>query len=78
MSRKPNILIVEDEEAIRAGLVDVLLYHGYTTDAVDNGNQGLDLALSGKYDLILLDVMLPGLDGFEVIKNLDKRNCDFC
>jgi two-component system response regulator RegX3 len=74
MSRKPNILIVEDEEAIRAGLVDVLLYHGYTTDAVDNGNQGLDLALSGKYDLILLDIMLPGLDGFEVCNRIRMQD----
>jgi two-component system response regulator RegX3 len=74
MSRKPNILIVEDEEAIRSGLVDVLLYHGYTTDAVDNGNQGLDLALSGKYDLILLDVMLPGLDGFEVCNRIRMQD----
>jgi len=74
MSRKPKILIVEDEEAIRAGLVDVLLYHGYTTDDVDNGNQGLDLALSGKYDLILLDIMLPGLDGFEVCNRIRMQD----
>jgi two-component system response regulator RegX3 len=74
MSRKPNILIVEDEEAIRAGLVDVLLYHGYTTDAVGNGNKGLELALSGKYDLILLDVMLPGLDGFEICNRIRMQD----
>lgn len=66
MSRKPHILIVEDEEAIRTGLIDVLLYHGFTTDAAEDGLTGLDRALSGKYDLILLDVMLPGMNGFEI------------
>lgn len=74
MSRKPNILIIEDEEAIRAGLIDVLLYHGYTTDAAADGQQGLELALSGKYDLILLDVMLPGIDGFEVCNRIRMQD----
>ncbi len=70
MSRKPHILIVEDEEAIRSGLIDVLHYHGYTTDAAADGRQGLEMALSGKYDLILLDVMLPGMDGFEICNRI--------
>lgn len=76
MNRKINILIVEDEEAIRSGLIDVLVYHGYDTDAAADGNTGLDKALSGKYDLILLDVMLPGMDGFEIcnrIREVDRE-----
>ncbi len=76
MSRKARILIIEDEEAIRTGLIDVLLYHGYEPDAVADGQSGLDKALSGKYDLILLDVMLPKLNGFEVcdrIRDTDKE-----
>lgn len=74
MSRKANILIVEDEEAIRTGLVDVLVFHGFTTDAAADGNTGLEKALTGKYDLILLDVMLPGMDGFTVCEHIRKED----
>ena len=74
MSSKANILIVEDEEAIRIGLVDVLVFHGFTADATDDGNTGLEKALTGKYDLILLDVMLPGMDGFTICENIRKED----
>src|SRR5690606_6648718 len=58
--QKSRILVVEDEAAIRNGLTDVLVYHGYRVDAVGDGREGLAKALSGRYDLVLLDVMLPG------------------
>lgn len=74
MSRKPKILIVEDETAIRAGLIDVLLYHGFETDDAEDGNTGLQKALTGKYDLILLDVMLPGIDGFEICNRIREKD----
>ena len=74
MSRKARILIVEDEEAIRTGLVDVLIYHGYEPEAVTDGQRGLDCGLSGKYDLILLDVMLPKLNGFEVCDQIRRAD----
>ena len=48
---KPRILVVEDEAAIRDGLADVLVYHGYDVDAVADGRDGLSKALSGRYDL---------------------------
>lgn len=76
MTRKPNILIIEDEEAIRSGLIDVLLYHGYSADAAVDGPTGLDKALTGKYDLILLDVMLPGMNGYDIcdrIREVDRE-----
>ncbi len=70
MVNKQTILIVEDEEAIRAGLIDVFIYHGYEVDFAADGNTGLDKALSGHYDLVLLDVMLPGIDGFEICNQI--------
>jgi two-component system response regulator RegX3 len=70
MTRKIRILIVEDEAAIRAGLIDVLIFHGYEVDAAEDGHTGLGKALSGTFDLVLLDVMLPGLDGFELCNRI--------
>src|SRR5262245_19006220 len=58
---KTKVLIVEDEEAIRTGLVDVFVYHGYEVEAIGEGKEGLKKGLSGRYHLIILDVMLPGL-----------------
>ena len=73
---KPRILVVEDEAAIRDGLADVLVYHGYRVDAVADGNVGLQKALSGQYDLLLLDVMLPGRDGFAICNEVRKVDRD--
>jgi DNA-binding response OmpR family regulator len=66
MKRQIHILVVEDEEAIRTGLMDVLVFHGYTADSASTGPEGLKKALTGKFDLILLDIMLPGMDGYEI------------
>jgi len=74
MSRKIRILIVEDEEAIRTGLIDVLIYHGYEVDYAIDGPSGLEKALSGTFDLILLDVMLPGLNGYKVCDRIRSGN----
>jgi two-component system response regulator RegX3 len=76
MKRPNRILVVEDEEAIRAGLADVLVYHGYQVDEAATGPDGLRKALSGKFDLILLDIMLPGMDGYAIcnaIREIDRR-----
>jgi DNA-binding response OmpR family regulator len=70
MQRKFRILIVEDEEAIRNGLEDLFVFHGYETDSAATGPIGLQKALSGRFDLVLLDVMLPGLDGFSVLERI--------
>jgi len=66
MNRAKHILVVEDEEAIRNGLIDVLVYHGYQTDSAATGPEGLRKAQTGLFDLVLLDIMLPGLDGYAV------------
>lgn len=74
MQRKPRLLIVEDEPAIRTGLVDVFVYHGFDVDFATDGNEGLKKALSGRYELILLDVMLPGLNGFDICEQIRARD----
>lgn len=75
IKQKLSILVVEDEAAIRTGLVDVLLFHGYEVEASADGRDGLDKALTGRFDLILLDIMLPSMNGFDVceaIRNADR------
>lgn len=76
MKAKPRILIVEDEEAIRTGLIDVFVYHGYAVDSAAEGPQGLAKGLSGKFDMIVLDVMLPGLNGFDICDQIRRRDPD--
>ena len=66
MNKPIRILIVEDEEAIRVGLMDVLVFHGYEVESAATGPLGLEKALTGTFGLILLDVMLPGMDGYEI------------
>ena len=65
-----RILIVEDEPRLAATLRDLLHRQGYSADTRLDGLSGLDEALSGVYDLMILDVMLPGLDGFAVLQRL--------
>ncbi|MFB3124540.1 MAG: response regulator transcription factor [Woeseiaceae bacterium] len=72
--RSISILVVEDEEAIRSGLIDVFVFHGYDVDSADNGPEGLEKALTGKFDLILLDIMLPGMDGFEICNAIRAKD----
>lgn len=66
MQRKSRLLLIEDEPAILTGLLDLFVYHGYDVDTAQDGRLGLEKALLGNYDLIILDIMLPTLDGFAV------------
>ena len=74
MNQKDKILIVEDEAAIRTGLIDVFVYHGYEVDFAERGDDGLQMALSGDYDLVLLDVMMPGMNGFDVCQKIREND----
>lgn len=65
-----RVLIVEDETRLAEGLAQIMAEQRYQVDAVASGADGLDYALSGQYDLIVLDVMLPRLSGFEIARQL--------
>jgi two-component system response regulator RegX3 len=70
---KARILIVEDDPGILNGLRDVLVFNGYAADGTDDGRNGLNAALGGAYDLVLLDVMLPTMDGFSICSTLRRQ-----
>jgi DNA-binding response OmpR family regulator len=74
LDAKLEILVVEDEEPIRRGPCDVLAYHGYQPCGVEDGEAGLEAGLSNQYALVLLDVMLPGISGFEVCAGLRAQH----
>ncbi|QQZ62454.1 response regulator transcription factor [Paenibacillus sonchi] len=65
-----RILIVEDEVHLAEALTQILKKQNYSVDAVHDGRSGLDYAQSGIYDLLLLDIMMPEMDGFTVLKKL--------
>jgi DNA-binding response OmpR family regulator len=65
-----RILIVEDEYRIRAFLVRAFEAEGFTVDAAEDGEHGLGRALTGGYDLVILDLLLPGRDGLETLREL--------
>ena len=68
-----KILLVEDEEKLARMVELELQYEGYQVDKAFDGRTGLDRALSGEYDLVLLDIMLPALSGMEVLRRLRKE-----
>jgi len=70
---KIKILIVEDDPAILNGLLDVLVFNGYDPVGIEDGEQGLKKALAEKYDLIILDLMLPGLDGISICEKVRQE-----
>ncbi|OEU62178.1 MAG: DNA-binding response regulator [Desulfobacterales bacterium S5133MH16] len=75
MMKKPraSILVVEDDLAILKGLLDVFVFNGYQAKGLEDGGEGLRAGLEENYDLIILDVMLPTLDGFSICKAVRKK-----
>jgi two-component system alkaline phosphatase synthesis response regulator PhoP len=72
----PRILIVDDEPAIVQGLEDNLRFEGYQTVSATNGADGLALALSDAPDLVLLDITMPAMSGWDVCRELRRRGVD--
>lgn len=68
-----NILIIEDEKNISSFVKMELEFEGYITQVIEDGKQGLDEAINKDYDLILLDLMLPSLNGIEICRRLKKE-----
>lgn len=71
-----KILIVEDEANMRLGLVDNLEFEGYQVDSAADGEEGLNKILNNKYHLIILDVMMPKMSGFDVCKTARKKGIE--
>ena len=69
-----RILIVEDDESILQLEKDYLEANGFTVSSALNGTQGMKKALEGGYDLLILDIMLPGVDGLEICKKVREKN----
>ena len=68
-----KLLLVEDEKQLSEALQQILIKNKYSVDAVYNGDEGLDYALTDVYDVIILDIMLPKLNGIEILKMIRKR-----
>lgn len=71
-----SILIVEDEQRIASFVSKGLSAEGHLTTVRSDGTSGLDAALSGQYDLVVLDIGLPGMDGFEVLDQMRSQGCN--
>jgi DNA-binding NtrC family response regulator len=72
----PKILIIDDEKAIRRSIREILEFEKYTIDEAEDGQQGLDMALKGGYDVILSDIKMPKLDGTELLTKLIAHGTD--
>ena len=70
-----RLLYAEDEPALSEAVVDYLTYHKYIVDAVYDGEEAYDYAISGEYDGIILDIMMPKKDGLEVLSALRRNGC---
>ena len=70
-----KLLYAEDEPALSEAVVDYLTYHNYIVDAVYDGAEAYDYAMSGEYDGIILDIMMPKRDGLDVLAELRRNGC---
>ena len=72
MNTAPTILTIEDDNAIRRGIVDALKFKGFRVLEAANGTDGLHLAQTANYDLLLLDLALPGMPGLTILKEVRR------
>jgi len=69
-----RILIIEDEESLARNISDILTKEGYLTEIASDGEQGLKKGLSEEYNLMILDILMPKLNGYEVLRELRRQN----
>ena len=69
-----QILIIEDEEELREGIAEILTYEGYNVLQAVNGAEGLKVVNESTPDLILCDILMPNIDGYEVLSELKKES----
>lgn len=69
-----KILVAEDDVRLLKSLIHIFSLNKFSTDGVSTGTEALEYALTGEYDGIVLDIMMPGMDGIEVLKTLRKKN----
>jgi len=74
MPNSPTVLLVDDDAEVCALMSDFFAQHGLRLQSVHDGRRGLAEAVEGRFDLVLLDVMMPGLDGFELLRQLRRRS----
>lgn len=72
----PKILIVDDERAIRRTLKEILEYEKYEVDEAGDGEEGLEKIKTGEYDVVILDVKMPKMDGIEVLSAMNEAGID--
>ncbi len=73
---KGKILVIDDEEIIRSGCKEILKLHGYDVDLAENGVRGLEKIKSTDYDLVLTDIMMPEMDGMELLSEINRLGKD--
>lgn len=72
----PKILIIDDEKSIRRTIKEILEFEKYAVDEAEDGQQGLDMAIKGNYDVVLSDIKMPKLDGIELLNKLIAHGTD--
>lgn len=74
MGDKPKVLVVEDEDSLRILLKSELEAHGFSVDEADGGHAALKSLDDTHYDIVILDIMMPDIDGLEVLRNIRENN----
>ena len=72
MNTVPTILVVEDDNGVRQGITDALTFSGYNVIQASDGKQGMEMALTCQYNLLMLDIVMPYFSGFEILEKLNE------
>jgi CheY-like chemotaxis protein len=73
MTRKRSILLVDDDPGIRESMQAILMLQGYEVDLASSGSKALELCAQNYYDVVLLDILMPGMNGIETLRQIKRR-----